>query len=166
MRHHIRRSRPVVKETLYHPLAWLVLLVSLTIIILRGVTVVDVRHWFDPPMLTITSAAYFLSALSILVRTKIRLWSILGAGLLATMLADAVFWAWVLLDRLDVSWVEAHQGDIFVVLRALFFVGSLFVVTGLCQEWVQDRGDGVFTRKRWVRNRPGVNRGDEKSASS
>lgn len=151
---------------LRHPLVWLVFFVLTTVTILSRVTVKSTEDVFDPALLTITSLGYLAGAISITARTKIRMWSILGSGLLATFLADAIYWFSILQIKLEHHWFITHAGQLVTWVRALFFVGSIFVVFGLGQEWWDDRGNGIFAAKRWRRNRPGVNRNENEGASS
>lgn len=139
-----------------HPLLWLMVLsgsIMATLMILSDATI---KRHIDIPMLVIISTAYLLACLSILTRTRWPMWTMLGAGLLATMLGDAVLYSYILSGRIWPAWTASHMHGITSFLRALLIVGGVFVVVGLSREWVDDQETGMLSPKRWLRRRTGL----------
>lgn len=140
----------------HNPIVWLAICLIIGFFIFH-----KTMEEFDPFTLFVISTAYTYAVLSMAARTGWSRWSILGSGLLATMAGDALFYLYVLTSDHPPP-VRIIQYDIVpIVVRDLFFVGSLFVITGLIMESRGDRTRGV-----WHRLRPGRNRRDEPGASS
>lgn len=118
-----------------HPIIVLVTLGAITLIGLLSVGEAQTKHYFDPPMLTVISVAYFAAALVMLVRTQWRAWTILGTGLLATMLGDSALYAYFLLPRIGVE--VPFQTVWLALIRALLFIGGPFVLLGLAREEIR-----------------------------
>lgn len=142
-------------NTIRLPLLWLVALIAVTI-----TTLAMIPEWLtDNAQMVVLSTiaiAYALARLSIVTRTRWPMWTMLGAGLLGTMLGDALVYSYVMSTRIWPEWPGDHVQLAVAVILAPLFVGGCFVVVGLSREWVDDRGTGLLSPKRWVRHRPGT----------
>jgi hypothetical protein len=153
---------------LRHPLVWIAVLIAATIATLTRVTELQQQGTFDPLMLLLMVTSYTAAFVSVAVRTPWRSWTILGAGLAATFLADALIWAYVFLTRVNADgewawshgpeWLNAthaafipHTAVALIVIRALFVVGGVFVLVGLIRDSIVDmrirRSDSARTRE-------------------
>lgn len=137
----------LMKRSLFHPLVILLVLIASVLIALLIPDEEQTKRYVDSPMLTIISLAYLSAAIVMVSRTGWRLWTVLGAGLLATMLGDALLYAYILIPRLGIEvpfrpvWLE--------MIRACLVVGGPFVLAGLIREefrGLQDRRDREVTR--------------------
>lgn len=155
-----------MRTYLRHPLLWLLALCTVAIVVLHALDVASIANRIDPVILVVISISYGVSALSMLVRTGWRNWSILGAGLVATLIGDTVFWVLALLRA--GGWTPAidHRDDTLDVTRALFAIGGPFVLVGLAREWWADRKSRFGGIGNWTRRRPGRNRNDETGAAT
>lgn len=124
-----------------HPLLWLIPFVAITIIMLRFMP--RSEDIGERLVLTTISIAYFLACLSILTRTRWTMWTMLGAGLLATMLGDAMVYSYILSIRIWPGWSAEHLDLATSILLAPLFAGGIFVVIGLSREMFQDRHFGL-----------------------
>lgn len=137
----------LMKRPSFHPLIVLVTLVTITLIALLRAGEAQTKHYFDPPMLAVISLAYFSAALMMMSRTGWRLWTVLGAGLLATILGDAVLYAYILAPRIGVE--LPFREERLALIRALLVIGGPFVIAGLIREEFrnfQDRRDREATK--------------------
>ena len=116
-----------------HPIVILLALAAVLTVAVHSLAPASVEHWLDPIMLTVIVLAYLAAALVMLWRTGWAMWTPLGAGLLATMTADALLYGYILLPRLDVDRVLADWW--LALVRALLVVGGPFVLFGLRREW-------------------------------
>lgn len=115
-----------------HPIIGLVTLVTITLITLLNAGEAQTKHYFDPPMLTVISIAYFTAALVMLVRTRWRVWTVLSSGLLATMLGDSLLYAYILGPGIGIE--IPFQTVWLALIRSLLFIGGPFVLLGLARE--------------------------------
>jgi PAS domain S-box-containing protein len=114
-------------------------LVLTTIIALQFVDDANTEAYFDPPMLAVISIAY-LCAWLVMIRTNWRLWSMLGAGLVCTVLADAMLYWYILAG----SPLHLGIGLWLSIVRSLLFWGGPALLLGLLLEWRKERA-GVVT---------------------
>lgn len=112
------------------------------------------NDWFDPLLLGVIFTAYIVAGATMLLKTRSGPWSPLGAGLLATMLADALLYFYVLATSqqwtafYDVTYTQLPNGFIVVgtdsvftdIVRALLVAGGPFMIVGLIQEWNTPEG--------------------------
>jgi hypothetical protein len=102
----------------------------------------NTHHRVDPVILTIASSSYFFGCLVMIARTRSGPWSILGAGLLATMAADVVLYFYLLAS--NQRWVLPFHNEWVQTARALVTVGGPYVFIGLileCYQWWQEYHD-------------------------
>lgn len=136
---------------LRHPIVVIVVLIAATILTLSRFTELQTKGSFDPLMLLLMVTSYAAAFVSVAVRTPWRSWTILGAGLAATFLADALIWAYVFMTRVDADgewgwthgpeWLNTvhvaflpHAASALILIRALFVVGGVFVLIGLIRD--------------------------------
>lgn len=123
-----------MRHTLRHPLIWLVLLV-----VLAAGTMVVLPTPYDAyatgVVLLVIAVAYLMACISILSRTRWPMWTVLGAGLLATMFGDAVVYTYILSTRIWVGWAAEHIHLVTAIVLSPLFAGGIFVVVGLSREW-------------------------------
>lgn len=133
-------------KMLLHPLLLLVVLTIGSLIVAHALDEETVNARVDPIMLTTTVIAYALAVGVILTRTKLRLWTFLGAGMVATFTADAMLYMYLLHGRSDYDfpvgnfWYGMFESPWWLnTVRALLRVGAPFVLIGLLLEWRVER---------------------------
>lgn len=139
-----------------NPLTWLGLCLVVGFAILQRA-----GDEFDLLALIVISITYTLAVVSMVVRTGWSRWSTLGAGLLATMAGDALFYTYILTGTHPLPFRVLHHEETVVLVRDLFLIGGVFVSIGLAKEVWGDRTGSI-----WHRLRPGRNRRDQEGASS
>lgn len=122
-----------------HPIVILLALVAVLTVAVHTLAPDSVERWLDPMMLTMIVLAYLMAALVMLWRTGWAMWTPLGAGLLATMTADALLYAYILLPRID---AQRPLADWWLALvRALLVVGGPMTLFGLWRQWREEVRD-------------------------
>lgn len=136
-----------MKRPSVHPIIVLVTLIAITLVTLLSFGEAQTKRYFDPPMLAVISLAYASAALMMMSRTGWRLWTVLGSGLLATMLGDAILYAYILAPRIGFEF--PFREERLALIRALLVIGGPFVLAGLIREefrTFQDRRDREATK--------------------
>lgn len=82
----------------------------------------------DKWILLMIGTVYALAALVMLIGT--RYWTIRGLGLLGTLTGDCLFYMAFAFPRW--GWAEPPGNDYLNIVRALFIVGGLLLLSGLC----------------------------------
>lgn len=124
-----------MNRSIVHPLLVLVILVATVIGLLQVIDEAWATRYFDPPMLTVIVVAYLTAALVMLTSTGLRGWTVLSAGLLATMLGDAMLYAYILMPQVGIA---VPFEEVWVaMIRALLVVGGPFVLAGLVREEIK-----------------------------
>jgi PAS domain S-box-containing protein len=153
------------------PLTTLLLLFSLVYLSLGLMSESTTHKWVDPPMLTMICTAYLTAAITVMVRTRSGPWTVLGAGLLATMVADGLLYFYVLATTQEwTRWYDVTltpgisgtgvvaigtESPITSIVRALLVVGGPMVLLGFANDWIDDWQARRMRLARIGMHRPG-----------
>lgn len=130
-------------RTRVHPLVFLIEIALILMLIIHLVDDSVVEKFVYPAIASVAIFSYHACLYTMWRKTERMRWTYLGAGLFATMLADA----WLLLylqrgsfglDFLDETWIE--------IVASLLAVGGPFVLWGLRNEWRVEDDHSVIQR--------------------
>lgn len=116
-----------------NPLVWMAVLASAAYLGLTLIDDAEIEAYVRPPVVLMIAVTYTVAVVQML-RTSWSLWTTLGAGLVATIAADALlyyylFWPWDA-DAVDGEWRR--------VILSLLVAGAPFVMFGVIREWRLD----------------------------
>lgn len=127
-----------IREVFVHPLIFMVLLVSILYVILHALAIPDSGGTFDIVLFYAVAGISAIAALFILVRTKWRDWTALGAGLLGHFLAVGLIY---FISVYYQSHMPNEYTHLLVMLaRSTLIVSGSFVLYGIVMEWLSDLG--------------------------
>lgn len=148
-----RRLRPsprvggALNQTLGHPLVLLILAVA--IFYLFFVPVGNERSsQFDEVLFYFISGVSFMTALFIVVRTRWKDWTVLGAGLFGHFIA--VGFVYFLSVWYSTHPIEGYTEELLIFARSLLLISGVLVSIGVVLEWSRDHKPQIVKARSWI----------------
>jgi hypothetical protein len=123
----------ILVSTVYHPLALMLVAVTLSFLLITMSGISSHPRAFDAVLLSFISIVAAIVVLVMAIKTKWHAWSILSSGLIGTFLAISVLFAQAVLSY-KIGDFKARP-HVLVFVRSLLIVGGLWVIVGFLQEW-------------------------------